>query len=452
MFKIIQRLFRTKYIFIVLVITLLSGAAGSLYNVFVLNRQKNMVIEFNYPGAERGLNPDGSIFEIAELKSPAVIDKARENLKDQSVDTEFLRSRIFITTKFTSTSLDKIISAVHNEQTLIYMPTAFYVYYSQKNKFSKNESDIFMESLANAYRDYFAEKYTEKNDVLIFKAEDYDFSDKDYLEIYTIFKNKADSMYSYISHHQNENRAFYSEDKVNLGMAAKKIESFRDINLEKFYAYIVQNAVSKDNVEASKRFDYLISETQLEYNKLYSSSTIASDALTYYEPDIGAVAFIPSVNAKGNYYMSRTKTGLDYITKQSYDNGVLASKKLDDIEYYKNLYWRFVSVGYSESNKKETAEAMMQNLTSDLERISEEVLKTDNEYLEHKTMNYFNIQMPKKSAINFKLVIKFMIFGFIFALCVVVFLEFFKKLFMKEIGVLSKSFSSMKLLDEKRGE
>ena len=452
MFKFLQRLFRTKYIFIVLVITLISGAAGSLYNVLVLNRQKNMVIEFNYPGAERGLNPDGSIFEIAELKSAGVIDKARENLKDQSIDTEFLRSRIFITTKVTNNSLDKIISAVHNEQTLIYMPTTFYVYYSQKDKFSKNESDVFMENLAQAYTDYFSEKYTEKNDILIFKAEDYDFSDKDYMEIYTIFKNKADSMYSYISNHQNENRAFYSEDKVNLGMAAKMIESFRDINLEKFYAYVVQNAVSKDNVEAAKRFDYLISEAQIEYDKLYSSSTIASDALAYYEPDVGAVAFIPSVNSKGNYYMSRTKTGLDYITKLSYDNGVLASKKLKEIEYYRGLYDKFASIEYSDPQKIESAEKMMQALVSDLEQISEDVLKTDNEYLEHKTMNYFNIRLPKKSAINITLVIKFMIAGFLFALCIVIFMEFFKKIFMKKMSVLAKSFSSMKLLDEKRGE
>ena len=448
LFKAIQRLLKVKYIFIILAVTMLFGALGSLYNILILNRQKNLVIEFNYPGAEKGLNPDGSVFEISELKSQGVIEKAMENLKDQSIDAEFLRSRIFITSKVSETSLDKIVSAVHNEQNLIYRPAAFYVYYSQKNKFSKNESDIFMENLAKAYSDYFHEKYSEKNDVLLYTEDQYNFTDKDYLEIYTIFKNKVDSMYSYITNHQNENRAFYSEDKVNLGMAAKKIESFRDVNLEKFYAYIVQNAVSKDSSEHAKRVSYLISDTSLEYDKLHNASVIANEALGRYEPAIIAVAYIPSVNAKRNYYMSRTKTGLDDLTKQSYENGILASKKLKEIEEYRNLYNKFSQVYYTEYTKQQAAEAMVQQLSDDLKAISEEVLKTDNEYLEHKTMNYFVIRIPEKSSLRLTLIIKFMILGFLLAFGIVVFMEFFEKLLELRLRILARSLSAMQIIGD----
>ncbi|HAL63461.1 MAG TPA: hypothetical protein DCO93_03335, partial [Clostridiales bacterium] len=65
MFDIMQRLFRKKYICIVVIVTMLFGIFGYMYNVLVVNRQKSMIIEFNYPGAEKGLNPDGSIFEIS---------------------------------------------------------------------------------------------------------------------------------------------------------------------------------------------------------------------------------------------------------------------------------------------------------------------------------------------------------------------------------------------------
>ena len=452
MFDIMQRLFRKKYICIVVIVTMLFGIFGYMYNVLVVNRQKSMIIEFNYPGAEKGLNPDGSIFEISDLKSPEVIEKAKEGLKDKSIDTEFLLSRIFITSKVTGQSLDKIISAVHNEQNLIYMPTTFYVYYSQKNKFSKNESDIFMENLSKAYTEHFKEKYTEKNDILIYDPEQYDFFGKDYLEIYTIFKNKVDSMYEFINNHRSENRAFYSEDKANLGMAAKKIESFRDINLEKFYAYVVQNGISKNNMETIKRTDYLISDTTFDYDKLNDAAQIGNMALEQYESGIIAVAFIPSIDAKRNYYMSRTKTGLDDLTKKSYDNGISASRKLKDIEYYKSIYEKFSGIRATAGNKRLIAESMMINLSDELAQISQEVLKIDDEYLEHKAMNYFNIRLPEYSLFSVGLIVKFVILGFILALAAVMFMEFLEKMLITKIKVIAKAFSSMKLLSDKRGE
>ena len=452
MINIIRRLLKKKYIIFIIIVTLLFGIGGQMYNILIAERQKSMVIEFNYPGAEKGLNPDGSMFEISDLKSPEVISKAKEKLKNNDIDTEFLRSRVFITSKISETTLDKIVSAVQDEKNSIYMPTTFYVYYSQKNKFSKNESIDFMENLAEAYTEHFKEKYSEKNDILLFNPEKYNFKDMDYLEIYTILKNKVDSMYTYITNHRNENRAFYSEDKVNLGMAAKKIESFRDINLEKFYSYVAQNAISKNNREFSKRTDYLISDNTLDYNKLYDASEISRKALEKYEPGIAAVAFVPSVDAKRNYYMSRTKTGLDDLTKQSYSNGMTASKVLKDIEYYKSLYDKFSTVSTTDESKKETAEKMIANLSDDLVSLSSEVIKTDNEYLEHKTMNYFKVCLPENHTLNISLIIKFMILGFILAFAIVFFIEFLKKAITQKISVMTKSFSNMDFVKSKRGE
>ncbi len=449
---LVMRLCKKKYIIFVILISLLFGLAGTMYNVFVKNRQSSMVIEFNYPGSEKGLNPDGSIFEIFELKSNEVIEKAKANLKNNDIDTDFLRSRIFITTKFSSQSLDRIVSAVQGETNTIYMPTAFYIYYSQKDKFSKNESDLFMESLAKAYSDYFSEKYSEKNDILVFKAEDYDFENIDYVEIHQILENKIDSMLSYIKTHQNENRAFYSEDMENLGTAAKKLESFRDTNLEKFYAYIVQNGISKDSEMYLKSLDYFIDENELEYRKLIEGSDLAKEAIEKYEKDIIAVVYVPSVDSKRNYYMSRTKTSIDYLTKQSYSDGMLASKILKDVAYYRDLKSKFSASREDSAQKLQSAEAMINDLSKNLEEISKELVKVDNEYLEHKTMNYFNIRLPSHNSISIVFIIKFMILGFIFSLAIVVFVEFFRKKLFEKLRTIDLAFSAIERANKNRGE
>ena len=450
--KLISRVLQKKNILLIAVITILCGIGGSMYNIFVVNRQQSMVIEFNYPGSEKGLNPDGSTFEISELKSTAVIEKAKEYMNETESDTEFLRSRVFITSKISDTSIDKIISDVQTEKNTIYMPTTFYIYYSQKNKFSKNESKLFMESLAKAYTEYFSEKYSEKNDILIFDPDNYDFEHIDYIEAHRIFKNKVESMLNYITAHQTENRAFYSEDKLNLGMAAKKLESFRDTSLEKFYAYIVQNSVSKNNSEYIKSLDYLIDDNTLEYKKEIEGSEIIKNAVEKYDPSIAAVAFVPSIDIKKNYYMSRTKTGIDDLTKMSYNDGMTASKTLKEVEYYKSLREKFSVVNFSSAAKKQIADDMLKEMAENLEQISTEILKIDDEYITHKTMNYFVIRLPSDYSLRLSLIAKFVIAGFAVSLALILFNEFLRMRFLKKVHVIDSAFEAAEEAKKKEEE
>lgn len=443
--RFLWRFFKKKYIILVVLTSLLTGILGEAYSVLILEKQKSMVIDFNYPGVENGLNPDGSTFEIANLKSDEVINRAKEKLQNHNIDTDFLKSRIFITSKISSVTMDKIISSVQNEKNIVYLPTTFYVYYSQKNKFSKNESRLFMQSLAEAYTEYFDEKYSEKNDILIYNPTEYDFSNADYHEIYTILNNKVSSMLEFIKTHQQENRAFYSQDRINLGTAIKKLESFQNVNLEKFYSFIVQNGVSKNNSEYIKRVEYIISDKTTEYNKLQGSSDIAKEGFEKYQSNITATAFIPSIDSKHNYYMSRTKTGLDYITKQSYEDGMSASRALKEIEYYKSLKNKFAVPSNSEEiiNKADT---MINALSYELKQISDEVLKIDDEYLEHKTKNYLKIRLPEpQSIINIRFIIKCLIAGFIFSVMLVILWELFKNKIVESAKKFKKTISAIEI-------
>ena len=448
----LRRIFTKKNILKVIVISLLFGMLGETYNMLILNRQKSMVIEFNYPGVEKGLNPDGSPFEIANLKSDEVLERAKEQMQYNDIDTAALKSRIFITSKITATTMDKIVSAVQNEKNITYLPTTFYVYYSQKNKLSPNESSIFMQSLADAYTEYFNDKYSEKNNILVYNSDEYDFENSDYQEIYEMLSNKIDSMISFIRNHQQENRAFYSQDLVNLGTAVKRLESFRDVSMKKFYSFIVQNSISKDNDAYVKRVAYIIDDKSFDYKKLKDSSDIAKAALERYEPNITAVVFVPSVDSKHNYYMSRTKTGLDDITKLSYEDGMSAARMLQEIEYYRNLYNKFSYFGDSEISILQQADSMVADLSGELEKISQEVLKTDNEYLEHKTKNYLKIRLPEeRGLINLSLIAKFMILGFVLSAAAIIVRRLFEEVLKRRFEKL-KAMASAIVVGNKNGE
>ena len=452
MIKSVSRILKKKYILIVVAFSLAFGIVGTMYNLFVKNMQKGMLIEFNYPGSEKGLNPDGSIFDMSEMKSYDIVKKAKENMGYKNIDTEFLRSRIFITTKANDRSVDQVVTAAQSEKNIVYMPTTFYIYFTQKDKFRKNESRVFMENLANVYSEYFKEKYSEKNNVLEFKAADYDFSDIDYIEIHQILKDKVDKMLYYLKFHQSENRAFRSEMGSNIGMVAKKLESFSDTSLEKFYAFIIQNGISKDNSEYLKELAYLLEENEVNYEKSIQSSDSEIGTVSKYDLGITATAYVPSVDSKHNYYMSRTKTGIDELTRQSYFSGMNASTTLKQIEQYNNLVDKFSAMEETSDDKKAVAEKMIKELTSTLEDLSAEIVKTDDEYLDYKTMNYFNIRLPKDDSLNLIMIAAFMVIGFLIALATVIFLEFFKKGFDNKMKVIGNAFAVADYVDKNRGE
>ena len=58
--KKIMRLFQKKYFAFLLLVVIAFSFLGESYHVLVLSNLKGMNIRLNYPGAEEGLNPDGS--------------------------------------------------------------------------------------------------------------------------------------------------------------------------------------------------------------------------------------------------------------------------------------------------------------------------------------------------------------------------------------------------------
>ena len=153
--NILGRLLKKRYVAAVLVAVLLFAIIGEAYNYFILLRFQSMSITLNYPGSESGLNPDGSRFNISEIKSDGVLEKAKSKMSNQDFTTEFLRTRIAIGAKQPHSSVEETVAAIQGGETYTYIPAAFTIYYSQKNKFAANEAHSFLVALSQVYEEYF---------------------------------------------------------------------------------------------------------------------------------------------------------------------------------------------------------------------------------------------------------------------------------------------------------
>ncbi len=371
------------------VLTILQEVSSSYINA--------MIVTLNYEGAKEGLNPDGSRFNISEIVSDEVLKKAISIMGDTSLTVEGLKNRITIDSKMPLSAIEKTTAAIASGSNYRYNPSEFDIYYSQKNKLSRNKTVEFIHALSKSYNDYFFNKYSEKNIILEFDGSTA-FGDYDYYEIQKVLSDKIGSMITYLSKHHGESPAFRSQ---NTGYTFENLTNMlinlRDQDLEKLSAYIIQNRISKDGSEFVRKQRYLADKKVMQYESSIQASNISKSALEIYDPYITGIAFIPSVDKQSEYYMSRTKTGLDNLAMRSYNAGIdanLFKKSIDEKNYLVDKYTTTYDV---DADAMATADKMIEDLCTNLEKIASVALMTDYEYLENKTKNYITFNLPNKS-------------------------------------------------------
>lgn len=83
MHKKILRLFQKRYLAFLMLVVIAFAVFGEMYHVLILSNLKGMTISLDYPGAEEGLNPDGSRFVISEMTNDEILTRQNRDLKSR---------------------------------------------------------------------------------------------------------------------------------------------------------------------------------------------------------------------------------------------------------------------------------------------------------------------------------------------------------------------------------
>ncbi|MDE5974900.1 MAG: hypothetical protein K2G73_09575, partial [Eubacterium sp.] len=380
-----------KNIIIVLVISIVCSAPIAVYDYIKVSHTNYITLTLNYANARKGLTPTGGRFNIAELKSDEVLQSALNYLGDDSLSVEDIKDRITIDAKVPMSSIDMVKNAIANDTSYTYCPSEFIIYYDQGNKLERGNTYAMLNALANAYKDYFAVNYSEKNTIL-----DYDIEDSlekyDYGEQCQIMSDKVTAMLRYLDKYSSESNTFRSKSTgYSYSNLVSMLLNIRDVNLEKLEAYITQNGISEDKPAFLRKQSYNIEKRSLLYNKSNQGSIIAKDTMDIYNPHITGVAFVPSIDVNNEYYMGRTKTGLDMVVNDSYNDGLRAAdlaKKIDSFQY---LVDKYSSAPAAPQDAVKNAELMISEISSYIGKVSDLAIQTDNDYIESVSNNYITI-------------------------------------------------------------
>mgnify|MGYP004489838573 CR=1 FL=1 len=387
-----------QVIFIILTAAIISTAIAG-YSYLVGSHYRSMGISLNYDGAQYGLTPSRGRFDINQIKSDEVISAAIEKTGDKSLTVENVRPRITIDANTPRTTIDKTISEISGGQKYSYTPAEFIVYYSQKKKFGKNYTTEFLKALAESYKDYFSKTYSDKNVILDFTEND-EYEGKDYDEVCQMLSDKANSMINYLGQQQSKGSDFISNDTgYKYSELITSIVNIRDINIEKLNAYVLQNHVSKDKVKFLDKKKHLIDSHMRNYDYLSGASRISNESLSIYDARISGIAFVPTVDEENEFYMSRTKTGIDNLSKTSYSYGKKATNLKKTIDDLQKRYDGFFAAPQSDDQMHKTADEMIDSINSSLNHVSELAVRTDNEFIIKKNNNYLSVSSPKEYSL-----------------------------------------------------
>lgn len=322
-----------------------------------LNKPKQAKISLNYQTASEGQNPNGTRFNPYEIVSDEVLEMASETL-GYTIDSSSVW--ISLPTSGSNSSIS----------------TDYYLYCDSK------DGDSVLKAILDAWSTKFETTHTVSHSSLIY---DEPIDDTDYIFLENWLENEATDLLSYAKTRLKADNTWVNNDNEGFQSIYDSVENFINNDIAKYKTYIIENGITKDAATLKRTIAYkdkLLLNKKDNYDAQYSNRL---KAIKLYDPTLFPTISVPSISS-GTYYITTTKTGLDYI----YDAASIASTNATDIQTTLNDDTQLVN-NMKKSGTNETAETTYKNLLNRLNELSEKLQKLDTQYKNEKEEPYFSI-------------------------------------------------------------
>ncbi len=261
--------------------------------------EASTVIGFNYKEASQGLNPNSTRFNTYDIISDEVLEEVIQRLATE-MSARQLRSTLSVYPLAAGSELSA-------EQ--YYVSTEYVLTYTASPKSIRLNPRKTVDMVAEVYEEQFNETYGRKTDVL-----DVDISliDKvDYLDKPDLMEEMASKIQEYMQGCQLDNPSFRSSSGENFGDVGTRAGKFKNVTLERLKAYILSNGVSEDRQQYISRLNYDNTIKNSSYRKNLAAYEVRLNAIDAYERDMASIVLVPTRDEEGEFYMGRTKVGVD---------------------------------------------------------------------------------------------------------------------------------------------
>ena len=386
-------------LFIIVFVSMICGAFVSMNSSYI-------VVSFPFSEITQGHNPDGSPFDIYELLNDSVLSRACEKL-DNKMDPDTLKKHIALSSNSSVGSFNSIQEKVMDgNNDYYYFPNRYMItYYVLSNKIAHEGIAASFKAIIDSFRmpakkDVLvavAQAYSEEYEQLHILKEDFFVVDWDYTQSLDHFNRISElqriveKMSRYVNEKYDENVQYVSKNGVSFGDLSAQLSSIRNIDMENYKAYVIQNCITQDKDKLLKQLRYVANNNTNIYNRKMAEYNVMLEGISMYDPNITKITFIPSLDVDDEFYMNRTKIGIDYLTRNADAAKLEAEEANNTAQYYSYLEKQFSAAPESDSKDVIQADEMCSQIIDKIDEFCEQAKIVNDEYI--KNVSYEEIMI-----------------------------------------------------------
>lgn len=340
--------------------------AALLVGLFLLLRPMvySMQVSLVYQNASNGLNPNGSRYNPYLMLSDEVLDPIEKKYGVELEENMWLRPA--------NRSAGATISTEYTLQCK-----------------GLSECPAILEDVADSYSEYFEKNFTINRDILdIYELP----NEYDYIIEANFLEKEANKLTSFVNKRWKDNSSWYSNSSEGFANFANLLEygkNIIDVDIRNLKTYLTENGISKDADNLSDIIEYRNRLLTIDKSKAEAQYNNRREAITLYDPTLFPTISVPSIN-DGEYYVTTTKTGLDYI----YEDAALFSDTAYQLQTTISSN-ALISRNMKDSAEDPVAERMINEIYEKLSEYSKMIEETDNRFIYETRPKYLEFSEVK---------------------------------------------------------
>ncbi len=403
-----------KIVAITIIISLLIAIVAS-YSLNPYRTSSLSIIEFNFDGIDKGLDPLGQKFDVGKLRSPELITKALQELGlDKEYTADSFRPYLLLEPVVPGDITAKIkkleearTDSVRDVQDFTYYPNKYTIKMdiSKKVSITTKRATLVLDEIIKQYEKYFYEKYTDRY-LIGDQLKDLDFNSYDYAEFSEVIHNQINMLQSYLKAKQqgSEGGVFRSnETGLSFEDIYGSVGVIGSVDVDRMDSIIGAFKLTKNKERLIKLFEYKIKQFELRENKKQDEARKVDNTIKGYKKD-KQVILMPgigdSASTSSSIEVDKQSGFYDTLTQRATDAGVAATNAVHDIQYYKNEIKNFKNDKIPPVEKKK-AEKEVDNLAQSItKRLIGWVNLTNKSVQEYYNRRMNNIAIRRLSPVS----------------------------------------------------
>jgi|LSQX01.3.fsa_nt_gb capsular polysaccharide biosynthesis protein len=378
--EIIEVVWKGKWLIALITIAALILTGIATYIMLPGTQSVVAIIELNYPGIEMGLNPDGSKFDIRQLKSPYVIEKSLKEtgLNATGIKPDEVRRNIDITSIIPNDVAQRAETAIKQGNDYVYYPSEFKITYKVNKAFSYNQGIALVETIIDEYQKYFYSLYSGV-EVIENTIGQLNYDKYDYYDIVQVITTQIEGIQEFLQTKIEENNSFRSaETGHTFADLNRSFEILKTVNTSKLESLVNANTLTKDRHKLIKDYQYRLKRMELEQAKKQSEAEEARKLMEQYKRE----DFVLIPDSQGNELrLENPQSYYNILAETAIAASVEAANLKHEIDYYRNEVSRLIAVSESINTQLiEEANKMIDEIQTRIETLISVTNKTIEDY------------------------------------------------------------------------